>query len=66
MQEKTLIGSVYGSGDPARDIPWLVSEYQAGRLKLTELVARQYRLDDINEALDALAAGAGARGVIRM
>jgi S-(hydroxymethyl)glutathione dehydrogenase/alcohol dehydrogenase len=66
MQEKTLIGSVYGSGQPARDIPRLVSRYQNGTLKLNELVARQYRLDEVNDALDALAAGAGARGVIRM
>ena len=37
-----------------------------GRLKLRELVARQYRLGDINGALDALAAATGARGVILM
>ena len=66
MQEKTLRGSVYGSGVPARDIPWLISKYQDGALKLNELVARQYRLEEINDALDALAAGTGARGVVRM
>src|SRR5919108_1284342 len=31
MQEKRLIGSVYGSGQPQRDIPDLVSLYQQGR-----------------------------------
>jgi S-(hydroxymethyl)glutathione dehydrogenase/alcohol dehydrogenase len=66
MQEKTLRGSVYGSGVPARDIPWLVSRYRDGALKLRELVAREYGLDQVNDALDALAAGTGARGVIRM
>jgi Zn-dependent alcohol dehydrogenase len=65
MQEKRLLGSVYGSGNPARDIPRLVSLYQDGRLKLKELVSRTYALDRINEALDALAASDGARGVIR-
>jgi len=65
MQEKRLIGSVYGSGNPARDIPRLVSLYQDGRLKLNELVSRTYPLDRINDALDALAASDGARGVIR-
>jgi S-(hydroxymethyl)glutathione dehydrogenase/alcohol dehydrogenase len=64
MQEKRLIGSVYGSGNPARDIPRLVSLYQDGRLKLNELVSRTYPLDRINDALDALAASDGARGVI--
>jgi Zn-dependent alcohol dehydrogenase len=65
MQEKRLIGSVYGSGNPATDIPRLVSLYQEGRLKLGELVSRTYTLDKVNDALDALAASDGARGVIR-
>ena len=52
MQEKRLIGSVYGSGQPARDIPRLVSLYQEGRLKLGELVSRTYTLDKVNDALD--------------
>jgi Zn-dependent alcohol dehydrogenase len=65
MQEKRLIGSVYGSGNPATDIPRLVSLYQEGRLKLGELVSRTYPLDKINDALAALAASDGARGVIK-
>jgi S-(hydroxymethyl)glutathione dehydrogenase/alcohol dehydrogenase len=65
MQEKRLIGSVYGSGQPARDIPQLVSLYQEGRLKLNELVSRTYALDKVNDALTALAASDGARGIIR-
>lgn len=64
MQEKRLIGSVYGSGQPLRDIPHLVDLYNRGRLRLQELVARQYALADINDALDALADGEGARGAI--
>ncbi|HEY7284701.1 MAG TPA: Zn-dependent alcohol dehydrogenase [Vicinamibacterales bacterium] len=65
MQEKRLIGSAYGSGDPLRDITGLVRLYQDGRLKLKELVARTYSLDRINDALDALASSDGARGVVR-
>jgi S-(hydroxymethyl)glutathione dehydrogenase/alcohol dehydrogenase len=64
MQEKKLIGSVYGSGRPTEDIPKLVSMFRDGRLKLRELVARQYRLEGVNDALDALASSDGARGVI--
>jgi S-(hydroxymethyl)glutathione dehydrogenase / alcohol dehydrogenase len=64
MQEKRLIGSVYGSGNPVRDIPLLVRLYQDGRLKLDELVSRIYPLERVNDALDALAASDGARGVI--
>jgi Zn-dependent alcohol dehydrogenase len=65
MQEKRLLGSVYGSGQPSRDIPRLVSLFQEGKLKLRELVSRTYALDGVNEALEALAASDGARGVIR-
>ena len=64
MQEKRLIGSLYGSGRPLIDIPHLVTLYQAGHLKLRELVTRIYHLDGINDALAALASGAGARGII--
>ena len=65
MQEKRLIGSVYGSGNPARDIPRLAALYEDGKLKLDELVSRTYALAGINDALDALAASDGARGVVR-
>lgn len=65
MQEKRLIGSVYGSGQPLKDIPQLVALYQEGKLKLRELVTRTYSLDEVNEALSALASAEGARGVIQ-
>jgi S-(hydroxymethyl)glutathione dehydrogenase/alcohol dehydrogenase len=64
MQEKRVVGSVYGSGDPLQDIDRLVGLYRDKRLKLDELATRSYRLEDINEALDALAGGQGGRGVI--
>jgi S-(hydroxymethyl)glutathione dehydrogenase/alcohol dehydrogenase len=64
MQEKRLIGSVYGSGRPPDDIRRLVDWHKAGRLKLRELVSRTYTLNQVNDALAALAAGEGARGVI--
>jgi Zn-dependent alcohol dehydrogenase len=64
MQEKKLIGSVYGSARPTDDIRRLVELYRSGELKLRELVTRTYILNQIEEALDALARSAGARGVI--
>ncbi len=64
MQEKRLIGSVYGSGNPLDDIADLVGLYQQSRLKLDELVARTYPLERVNEALAALAGGAGGRGIL--
>jgi S-(hydroxymethyl)glutathione dehydrogenase/alcohol dehydrogenase len=65
MQEKRLVGSLYGSGRPGRDIPRLVELHREGRLKLSELATRTYGLASVNEALDALARASGARGIIR-
>jgi S-(hydroxymethyl)glutathione dehydrogenase/alcohol dehydrogenase len=64
MQEKRLIGSVYGSGHPLADIERLVKLHQDGRLKLDELATRTYTLDGINDALAALGRGEGGRGVV--
>jgi Zn-dependent alcohol dehydrogenase len=65
MQEKRLIGSVYGSANPLADIDQLVRHYQEGRIKLDELASRTYPLEGINDALAALARGEGGRGVIQ-
>ena len=64
MQEKRLIGSLYGSGQPVVDIPRLVDLYRDGKLKLRELVTHSYRLDEVNDALNKLATGTDARGII--
>jgi S-(hydroxymethyl)glutathione dehydrogenase/alcohol dehydrogenase len=64
MQEKRLIGSLYGSGRPVVDIPRLVELYRDGKLKLRELVTHSYRLDEVNDALNTLAEGTDARGII--
>ena len=64
MQEKRLIGSVYGSGNPLDDIADSCRLYQQARLKLDELVSRTYPLERVNEALAALAGGDGGRGIL--
>ncbi len=62
--EKTIKGSYYGTVNPARDFPLMIDLYAAGKLKLDELVSRQYRLDEINTAFDSMLTGEVARGVI--
>jgi NDMA-dependent alcohol dehydrogenase len=64
FDEKTLRGSYYGSTRQRFDFPRLVSLYQAGRLKLDEMITRRYRIDEAPAAFDDLAAGRNARGVI--
>jgi len=61
---KTVKGCFYGSTRPSTDFPRLVDLYLQGRLKLDELVTRQYALDEINDAFAALERGDNARGVI--
>jgi S-(hydroxymethyl)glutathione dehydrogenase/alcohol dehydrogenase len=62
--EKVLMGSYYGSARPWIDLPRLVNLYLSQRLRVDELVSRSYRLDEINTAYEALAAGEVARSVI--
>ena len=64
LAEKSLIGSLYGSANMARDVPRLIDLYRAGKLKLDELITRRYRIAQVNEAFSALEKGEVARGVI--
>jgi len=63
LQEKSITGSMMGSGAPSRDFPQLVSQYLDGDLKLEELVTRRRPLAEINEAITDLEAGNGLRTV---
>lgn len=46
------------------EIPKLVALYQAGRLKLDELITGRYPLEQINEAIEAVERGEALRNVI--
>src|SRR5579884_4166783 len=63
-EEKTVRGCFYGSTRPAVDFPRLVDFYLNGRLKLDQMVTKTYKLDEINEAFDAMGRGENARGLI--
>jgi|FLYN01.1.fsa_nt_gi NDMA-dependent alcohol dehydrogenase len=63
-QEKTIKGSYYGTVNASRDFPMLLDLYVAGKLKLDELISREYPLSHINEAFDAMLTGEVARGII--
>jgi S-(hydroxymethyl)glutathione dehydrogenase/alcohol dehydrogenase len=64
LGEKRVIGSYYGSARQAYDMPWLMQLYQQKRLKIDELITRRYKLDQINEAYEALKRGEVNRSVI--
>ncbi|OBK71192.1 NDMA-dependent alcohol dehydrogenase [Mycobacterium sp. 1274761.0] len=61
---KTLKGVLYGGMNPRDAMPKLLSMYEAGTIKLDELITQRYKLDDINEAMKDLRAGKNIRGVI--
>ncbi|MBX3112923.1 MAG: Zn-dependent alcohol dehydrogenase [Fimbriimonadaceae bacterium] len=63
-QEKTVMGSYYGTADAARDFPLYAGHYLAGRLPLDQLVSRTYSLDEINVAYQDMLQGRVARGVV--
>ena len=59
-----ILGSKMGSARPIIDIPKIVELYQAGRLKLDELISGRYGLDHINEAIASARSGTAIRNVI--
>jgi S-(hydroxymethyl)glutathione dehydrogenase/alcohol dehydrogenase len=62
--ERVVRGSSYGSARTREDLPRLVSLYQAGKLRVDELITHRYALEEADEAFRALASGELARGLI--
>lgn len=64
LMGKRLQGAIFGSCAPRSDIPNLLRMYQAGSLKLDELITREYTLDQVAEAYDDMHAGKNLRGLV--
>jgi S-(hydroxymethyl)glutathione dehydrogenase/alcohol dehydrogenase len=64
LQEKQLVGSIFGSANPRRDIPRLLRLYQEGKLKLDELITKTYPLEDINQGYQDMRDGKNIRGMV--
>jgi S-(hydroxymethyl)glutathione dehydrogenase/alcohol dehydrogenase len=64
MREKVLTGSYMGTTNLHVEIPKLISLYQAGILKLDELITGRYPLEQINEAIESVERGEALRNVI--
>ena len=62
--QKRIQGAIFGASSPSRDIPWMLRMYQAGQLKLDELITTTYTLDQINQGYADMHAGKNIRGVI--
>lgn len=64
LSDKSIRGSFYGNGDPLRDIPFLAELALAGELDLAGVVTQVEPLEAVNDALDRLRRGEGARTVL--
>jgi S-(hydroxymethyl)glutathione dehydrogenase/alcohol dehydrogenase len=62
--QKGIRGALFGMCNPHVDILRQIDLYQAGKLKLDEMITRRYSLDDINASVDDLLEGRNIRGVI--
>ncbi len=65
MMRKELVGCIFGNANPRYDIPRLLALYMDGKLKLDEMVTKEYTLDEINQGYQDMRDGKNIRGVIR-
>ena len=63
-KNQTIMGSKMGSARLKDDVPRLIELHREGRLKLAELIAERFALEDINQAIATAGSGAAARNVI--
>ena len=64
QKETRMLGCFYGSFRPKLDFLRYVDMVVQGRLRIGEMISRQYSLDEINDAYDRLGRGEVARSVI--
>jgi NDMA-dependent alcohol dehydrogenase len=62
--EKVIRGAQFGSSNPQYDVVKLLRMYDAGQLKLDELITKRYTLDQVNEGYQDMRDGTIIRGVI--
>jgi S-(hydroxymethyl)glutathione dehydrogenase / alcohol dehydrogenase len=61
---RTIGVSVFGSGDPDRDIPLLATQMELGRLDLAPLVSHRITLNEVGDAFERMRTGTGARSLL--
>lgn len=64
--DKVLKGSHGGDSVPHVDIPRYIRLVEAGRLKLDGMITHEFRLDDINEAIQTVRRGEAGRVLVAM
>ncbi|ASR03213.1 MULTISPECIES: NDMA-dependent alcohol dehydrogenase [Gordonia] len=65
LQEKQIVGSLYGSANPRADIPKILELWSGGFVDLDAMVTRSYPLEGVNDGYDDMRAGKNVRGILR-
>jgi NDMA-dependent alcohol dehydrogenase len=63
--QKRIQGSLFGASSPSADILRQAQMYRDGKLKLDELITREYSLDEVAKGYEDMHAGKNIRGLIR-
>lgn len=66
IRGKRIVGTWGGETRPDVDLPRYAQWYLEGRLPLAELITREYRLDEINSALDDMEQGRLSRALVKL
>ncbi|MEZ5143239.1 MAG: NDMA-dependent alcohol dehydrogenase [Acidimicrobiales bacterium] len=64
LYEKQVVGSIFGSANPRKDIPRLLELYRSGRIDLDGMITRTYPLEQVNQGYDDMRQGRNIRGVL--
>jgi len=63
-QEKTVMGSYYGTSHPQEDFPLIANHFLEKRLPIDRIIGARFSLDEINTAYQETINGQPGRGVI--
>jgi Zn-dependent alcohol dehydrogenase len=64
QRQKRVVGSLYGSSNPALDLPRIFALYLAGKLPIDRLIGERLPLEEFGEAYRRLTSGAVGRGIL--
>jgi Zn-dependent alcohol dehydrogenase len=62
--QRRVQGAIFGQCNPQFDVPRLLGLWQAGDLKLDELITRRYRLEEVNQGYQDMLDGKNIRGIL--
>jgi S-(hydroxymethyl)glutathione dehydrogenase/alcohol dehydrogenase len=65
LQEKRIIGTLYGSANAHYEIPRVLDLWGAGLVDLDAVVSKTYSLDQVNEGYQDMHTGNYLRGILR-